>query len=131
MEEDNKAINEAEQAFIEELLDGFARNNYSYDILHLNGGGHRRVYKTINLRVDGIDAETMMLVLDSMGVCVSAGSACSSREQKPSRVLLEMGLTPEEAREGFRISFSKYTLEEEAIAAARKIVNAIMILGGN
>ena len=72
-----------------------------------------------------------MLVLDSMGVCVSAGSACREQEQKPSRVLLEMGLTPEQARNSFRVSFSRDTTRSDARKAARKIVNAIRILGGN
>lgn len=73
-------------------------------ILHVNGevnGGN-----ILNLRFDNVDGETLVLALDAKQVYVSAGSACRSHESEPSRVLLGMGLTPDQARDSIRVSFA-------------------------
>ena len=75
-------------------------------------------FKSINLRFHGVDAETLVLMLSANGVCVSAGSACRAHESEPSRVLLSIGLTPEEARSSIRVSFSDFNTESEAEEAA-------------
>lgn len=84
--------------------------------------------KILNIRINGIESETLMLMLDAHGVCVSAGSACRSHEQKPSRTLLDMGLTEKEARSSIRISFSKDNTKEEVIGAAHIMIDCIKIL---
>lgn len=75
--------------------------------------------KILNLRIDGIDAETLVLAMDTRGVCISAGSACTSHESNPSHVLTALGLTDDEARSSVRISFSRMNTEEEALDAGR------------
>lgn len=97
-------------------------------LLHLNGelgDGCRLPRKILNVRIDGVDSETLLMMLDANGVCVSAGSACRSHESEPSRVLLAMGLTEEQARNSFRVSFSKFNTEEEVRAAASIISNCV------
>lgn len=89
------------------------------DIVHINGPSVIKHGKTINVRFDGVDGETMLLMLDHNGVCVSAGSACTSHESTPSHVLTAMGITPNDARHSIRISFSKYNTREEVAEAAR------------
>ena len=84
--------------------------------------------KILNLRIDNVDAETLMLMLDMRGVCISAGSACRSHESHPSHVLIAMGLTPEQARDSIRISFSEYNKEREIDAAARIVAKCIKII---
>jgi cysteine desulfurase len=84
--------------------------------------------KTINLRVDGIEAETLLLMLDGLGICISSGSACNSRESVPSHVLKAIGLSDEQAASSFRISFSKMNTEEEVKTAAQTIADCINIL---
>ncbi len=96
-------------------------------IYHVNTFGS----KIINIRFDGIDAETLILMLDSRGVCVSAGSACRSHESEPSRVLLAIGLTPEEARSSIRVSFSPYQTREEVAEAAKIIADSVAFLSQN
>ena len=71
---------------------------------------------------------TMLLMLNTKGVYVSAGSACSSHEAKPSHVLLAIGLTPEEARSSLRFSFSKYNTDNEMECAAQIIASCIFAL---
>jgi len=87
--------------------------------------------KTINLRVDGIEAETLLLMLDGLGICISSGSACNSRESVPSHVLKAIGLSDEQAASSFRVSFSKMNTEEDVKTAAQTIADCINILLAN
>lgn len=98
------------------------------DIVHVNGGLVIKHGRIINLRFDGVDGETLLLLLDRMFVCISAGSACNSREQVPSHVLLSMGLSEEQARNSVRISFSRENTEEEVVAAAKIIADCVVRL---
>lgn len=118
MHEDLIMVSMAKQKFYMELL--YELNELGIgDILHVNGGSAIDPGKTINLRFDGVDAQTLLLTLDSKGICISAGSACRSHEAEPSHVLTAMGLTAEEARSSVRVSFSKYNTVDEAENVAR------------
>ena len=57
-----------------------------------------------NLGIEGVEAEELLVVLDELGVCASAGSACASGAMEPSHVLLAMGRTVEEAKHHVRLS---------------------------
>lgn len=98
------------------------------NILHINGDLVIKHGKTINLRFDGVDAETLLLVLDARGICVSAGSACRSHESEPSHVLLAMGIDPEDARNSVRFSFSKMNTEDEIREAAWTVAESVSTL---
>ena len=115
------------QMFYNELLDRLGDRR---GIVHVNGDLIIKHGKTLNLRFDGIDAETLLLMLDANGVCVSAGSACRSHESEPSRVLLAMGLEPEEARSSLRFSFSKMNTESEVVKAAGIVAMCVSFLAG-
>lgn len=90
-------------------------------ILHVNGDMYQSTGKVINVRLDGVDAETLLMMLDANDVCVSAGSACNSMEHEPSHVLKAMGLTDEEARSSIRVSFSTMNTVLDATRAASVI----------
>lgn len=96
---------------------------------HVNGMPHGNS-KTINFRFDGVDGETLLLLLDAKGIEVSAGSACSAHYAKPSHVLSAIGLTEDEARSSIRISVSKYTTYEEIDDAIQVIANSVKQLRG-
>ena len=84
--------------------------------------------KIVNFQIKGVDAETLLLMLNARGICVSAGSACCSHESQPSHVLKAMGLSDAQARSSIRVSFSQYnTLEEidEATTAIAECVKEI------
>ena len=100
-------------------------------IVHVNGEPVIHSGKILNLRFDGVDAETLILMADSLGICLSAGSACHSHASEPSRVLLAAGLLPDEARSSVRISFSKQNTAEEVEDAAKKIAECVSVLHGN
>lgn len=84
--------------------------------------------KILNLRVPGIDAETLVLMLDCHGVCISAGSACHAHENHPSRALVATGLKANEARESVRISFGSQNTPAEINEAAEHFAHCIWML---
>ena len=98
------------------------------DRLHVNGVRPSDRGKTLNIRIDGVDSESLLLLLDANGVCVSTGSACRSLEIQPSHTLTSMGLSEEEARSSFRISFSRMNTPEEAVRAGEIIADCTGIL---
>lgn len=82
-----------------------------------------------HVRIPGLSAETMLILLDRMGVSASSGSACSSGSLEPSHVLLACGYSPADASEGLRFTFSPRTTEEEAQEAARRVSEAARQIG--
>lgn len=77
--------------------------------------------KICSLRTPNVDAETLVLELSNKGVCVSAGSACNSNSDIPSESLLALGLTPKQAKNTIRVSFSEHTTKSQVRRAARII----------
>jgi cysteine desulfurase len=74
----------------------------------------------ISLRLPGFPSEKAISLLDSKGIYVSGGAACSSSSHSPSHVLISMGLTPTEAFEVIRISMGRDTAEMKTAADAIK-----------
>jgi cysteine desulfurase len=89
-----------------------------------------RIGAICNLWFDGVEAEELLLVLDELGVCASAGSACASGALEPSHVLLAMGRTPEEARRHIRLSLGHSTTQEDVDRALVVIPEAVARLRG-
>lgn len=98
--------------------------------VHVNGASVGDVGKTLNLRIEDIDSETLLLMLDVKGVCISAGSACHSHKSDPSRVLTSMGLSDDEARDSVRISFSSMNTPVEVEEAAEIFSACVKTLAG-
>lgn len=94
----------------------------------INGPLDNRLPNTSNLSFDGVNGQLLAIHLDMAGVAVSTGSACSSQSDEPSRILLALGRSPEQARESIRISLGfENTLEEiqYAVEALRQAVAEI------
>ncbi len=79
----------------------------------LNGDREKRLSNNINISFFGVEGESLLLELDHGGVCVSTGSACSSKTLEPSHVLLAMGLTPAEAHGSLRITLGRWTTKRD------------------
>ena len=79
----------------------------------LNGHPEKRLPGNANFRFDGIEGEALVLRLDALGIEASTGSACSSRELKPSHVLTAIGLRPEQAHGSLRITMGRNTSERD------------------
>ena len=91
--------------------------------IQLFGHPYHRVAGNLNLGFPGVAAHKVIeMVSDKLAI--STGAACSSGNMKPSRILLALGLKPEIAESGFRVSLGRFTSDEEidvAIAAFSKI----------
>jgi cysteine desulfurase len=79
----------------------------------VNGHSERRLSNNVHLTVAGVEAESLVLYLDSLGYAIGSGSACSSGGHKASPVLLAMGLSEREAFSGVRITVGKDNTAEE------------------
>lgn len=91
----------------------------------INGDMEHRLPNNFNMSFEGIEGESLLLLLDDEGICGSSGSACTSGSLDPSHVLLSIGLPHEIAHGSLRLTLSKYTTEQEidkVIAVLPKIV---------
>lgn len=82
----------------------------------------------ISLTIPNILAQELITLMDLDGVIVSAGSACSSGENVPSRVLKAIGLTDDEARSTIRISFDEFTTEKDVENLINSLTKNVQIL---
>jgi cysteine desulfurase len=79
----------------------------------VNGHRERRLSNNVHLTVSGVEAESLVLFLDTLGYAIGSGSACSSGGHKASPVLLAMGLPEREAFSVVRITVGKDNTQEE------------------
>jgi len=79
----------------------------------LNGDPVNRLSNNISFCFEGIEGESLLLLLDAKGVCASSGSACTSGSLDPSHVLLAIGRVHDVAHGSLRLSLSAYNTPEE------------------
>ncbi|MCI8622075.1 MAG: cysteine desulfurase NifS [Provencibacterium sp.] len=79
----------------------------------LNGDPVKRLCGNVNISFEGVEGESLLLMLDNRGICASSGSACTSGSLDPSHVLLAIGLSHEVAHGSLRLSISEETTEED------------------
>ncbi|MCI8553516.1 MAG: cysteine desulfurase NifS [Clostridiales bacterium] len=79
----------------------------------LNGDADRRLPGNINLSFEGVEGESLLLMLDMWGICASSGSACTSGSLDPSHVLLAIGLPHEVAHGSLRLTLSEETSDAD------------------
>jgi len=79
----------------------------------INGSLEHHVPGTVNMCFEGIEGESLLLLLDANGICASSGSACTSGSLDPSHVLLSLGLPHEIAHGSLRLSIGEYNTMEE------------------
>ena len=79
----------------------------------LNGDAKRRLPGNVNVCFEGIEGESLLLLLDGKGIAASSGSACTSGSLDPSHVLLALGRPHEVAHGSLRLSLSEYNTPEE------------------
>lgn len=96
-------------ALREKLITGLEKIPHS----KLNGDRNIRVPGTVNFCFEGIEGESMLLLLDANGIAASSGSACTSGSLDPSHVLLALGLPHEVAHGSLRLSVGEYNTDEE------------------
>ena len=93
----------------ERLIDGLRAIPYSI----LNGDRERRLPSNVNFCFEGIEGESLLLLLDDKGISASSGSACTSGSLDPSHVLLAIGRPHEVAHGSLRLSLGEDATEEQ------------------
>lgn len=91
----------------------------------INGDISNRLPNNFNMSFEGIEGESLLLLLSDKGICASSGSACTSGSLDPSHVLLAIGLPHEIAHGSLRLTLSKFTTEQEidqTIIAVEQVV---------
>ena len=91
----------------------------------INGTMKMRLPGNLNFGFKYVEGESLLLFLDSIGISVSTGSACSSHKLEPSHVLLSLGLKPEECHGSLRITLGRSNTIEEVDYVALGIARAV------
>ncbi len=108
-------------AMRDRIIDGLSKIPHSI----LNGDRTSRLPGNVNMCFEGIEGESLLLLLDSVGIMASSGSACTSGSLDPSHVLLAIGRPHEIAHGSLRISLSKYTTDEEVDYIIEKVPGVV------
>ncbi|MCR4770870.1 MAG: IscS subfamily cysteine desulfurase [Oscillospiraceae bacterium] len=108
----------------EMLIDGLSRIEHSV----LNGDRERRLPGNVNFCFEGIEGESLLLLLDDKGICASSGSACTSGSLDPSHVLLALGRPHELAHGSLRLSLSEDNTEEEMGYVVKAVTETVEYL---
>lgn len=120
---DKLNVNMPKLAYLrDKLIAGLSRIPHS----KLNGSKENRLPANVNMCFEGIEGESLLLLLDAKGICASSGSACTSGSLDPSHVLLALGLPHEVAHGSLRLSLSESNTEEEIdyiVEEVPKVVN--------
>ena len=96
-------------ALRDRLIEGLEKIPHSA----LNGDRTKRLPGNVSFCFEGIEGESLLLLLDAKGICASSGSACTSGSLDPSHVLLAIGRPHEVAHGSLRLSLCEYNTEEE------------------
>lgn len=103
------ADNDRITAMRERLIDGLL----AIPRTRLNGSRTARLPGTVNVSFPCIEGESLLFLLDAVGICASTGSACSSKSLEPSHVLLSIDVPIEEAHGSLRLSIGHDTTDED------------------
>ena len=94
----------------------------------LNGDQERRLPGNVNFCFEGIEGESLLLLLDDKGICASSGSACTSGSLDPSHVLLAIGRIHDVAHGSLRLSLGEDITEEEVDYIIRTVKEVVAYL---
>ena len=96
----------------------------------LNGDAGQRLPNNVSFCFEGIEGESLLLLLDDRGICASSGSACTSGSLDPSHVLLAIGRVHDIAHGSLRLTLSEETTEAEVDATIRAVTEVVEYLRG-
>lgn len=108
----------------DKIINGLAKIPYA----ELNGDAENRLPSNISFCFEGIEGESLLLLLDDKGICVSSGSACTSGSLDPSHVLLAIGRPHEVAHGSLRLSLGEDTTEEQADYIVKSVTETVAYL---
>ena len=94
----------------------------------INGDLEHHLPGTLNMCFEGIEGESLLLLLDAKGICASCGSACTSGSLDPSHVLLSIGVPVEIAHGSLRLSISEYNTMEQMNHIVKSVPEVVSYL---
>ena len=103
------------------LIDGLSRISHSA----LNGDRERRLPSNVNFCFEGIEGESLLLLLDDKGIAASSGSACTSGSLDPSHVLLAIGRPHEVAHGSLRLTLDHENTMEDVEAIVKAVTEVV------
>lgn len=106
------------------LIDGLKEIERS----RINGDLEHHLPGTLNMCFEGIEGESLLLLLDAKGICASSGSACTSGSLDPSHVLLSIGVPVEIAHGSLRLSISEYNTMEQMDHIVKSVPEVVSYL---
>ena len=111
-------------ALRDKLIEGLSKIPHSA----LNGDPVHRLPSNVNFCFEGIEGESLLLLLDAKGICASSGSACTSGSLDPSHVLLAIGRPHEVAHGSLRLSLCEWNTEEEVDIILQEVPRVVEYL---
>lgn len=111
-------------AMRDRLIDGLKGIERS----RINGDLEHHLPGTLNMCFEGIEGESLLLLLDARGICASSGSACTSGSLDPSHVLLSIGVPVEIAHGSLRLSISEYNTMEQMDHIVKSVPEVVTYL---
>ena len=122
---ENMAKNNAHTvALRDKLIEGLSKIPHSA----LNGDSVNRLPGNVSFCFEGIEGESLLLLLDAKGICASSGSACTSGSLDPSHVLLAIGRVHDVAHGSLRLSVCHYNTEEEIDHILKEVPEVVQLL---
>lgn len=94
----------------------------------INGDLEHHLPGTLNMCFEGIEGESLLLLLDAKGICASSGSACTSGSLDPSHVLLSIGVPVEISHGSLRLSISEYNTMEQMDHIVKSVPEVVSYL---
>ena len=107
--------------YVKKLRNRFIDGALKIERSRLNGDRENRLPGNVNVCFEGIEGESLLLMLDLCGICASSGSACTSGSLDPSHVLLALGLKHEIAHGSLRITINENNTEEDIDYILKKL----------
>jgi cysteine desulfurase len=116
MSEEHKRLTEFKNYFIKKILDGLEK-------VYLNGDREKRIPGCLNFSFEGIEGESLMLGMPN--VCISSGSACTSKTLEPSHVLKAISIREDLAHSSLRIGLGRFTTFAEVEYVSSKLIEVV------
>ena len=120
--------NNNKNTYVKTLRDDLLNQLLTIPNTCLNGPNiddNNRLLNNISLTIDGVNAERLVTLCDLAGVIIAKGSACQSHEPTPSKALMAIGLSKEQALSTIRITLDEFNTKEE-VDKASKIITALV-----
>ena len=113
-----KSMRELRNYYIEEVTKKITN-------IKINGALNARLPGNSNISFEGINASDLLLELDNVGICASSGSACSSKDTKPSHVLTAIGLKEDLINGALRVTFGEFNTKDEVNYLVKNLEQAV------